>query len=45
MAVVREVRNRYIDTANPPASTAIQVGGLYREGLLIEIDAVVVVVS
>jgi reactive intermediate/imine deaminase len=39
----REVRDKYINLANPPASTAVEVKRLFREGFLIEIDAVAVV--
>src|SRR5690349_25031096 len=43
LPTVREVRNRYIDTAAPPASTAVQVGALFRPGYLLEIEALAVV--
>jgi enamine deaminase RidA (YjgF/YER057c/UK114 family) len=43
LPVVREVRNEYVNTTRPPASTAVQVGGLALEGLLIEVEAVAVV--
>jgi enamine deaminase RidA (YjgF/YER057c/UK114 family) len=36
----REVRDRYIDVANPPVSTAVQVAALFRPEFLIEIEAV-----
>jgi reactive intermediate/imine deaminase len=39
----REVRDKYVNTANPPASTAVQVGRLFREGFLVEVEAVAVV--
>jgi len=42
IAVVREVRNRYLNTAQPPASTAVEVRKLFREDVLIEIEAVAV---
>ena len=35
----REVRNRYVDAANPPASTAVQVSAFVRPGLVLEIEA------
>lgn len=38
--VVREIRNRYVNTANPPASSLVQVQGLVRPEFLIEIEAV-----
>ena len=43
LPVVREVRDRYVDTANPPASTAVQVGALFRRGYVLEIEAFAVV--
>jgi reactive intermediate/imine deaminase len=38
----REVRDQYIDTSKPPASTAIQVPRLFRPEFLLEIEAVAV---
>ena len=38
--VVRDVRDRYINTQFPPASTAVEVRRLFRDDLLIEIDAI-----
>jgi reactive intermediate/imine deaminase len=43
LPVVREVRDKFINTANPPASTAVEVRRLFREGFLIEVEAVAVV--
>jgi len=43
LAAFREVRDKYINRANPPASTAVEVKRLFREGFLIEIEAVAVV--
>jgi reactive intermediate/imine deaminase len=43
LPVVREVRDKFINTANPPASTAVEVKRLFREPFLIEIEAVAVV--
>ena len=39
----REVRDKYVNTANPPASTAVQVSRLFREGFLVEVEAIAVV--
>jgi len=39
----REVRDKYVNTANPPVSTAVQVSRLFREGFLVEVEAVAVV--
>ncbi|MXV50722.1 RidA family protein [Pedobacter sp. HMF7647] len=36
---IREVRNEYINLKNPPASTLIQVKSLFRDDLMIEIEA------
>ncbi len=41
--VVREVRNRFINVQNPPASTAVEVSGLFREDILVEIEATAIV--
>jgi enamine deaminase RidA (YjgF/YER057c/UK114 family) len=43
IAVFREVRDRYIDTKAPPASTAVQVGKLAAPEYLFEIEAIAVV--
>jgi enamine deaminase RidA (YjgF/YER057c/UK114 family) len=40
---IRAIRDKYIDTAHPPASTAVQVGKLFRPELLLEVEAVAVV--
>ena len=36
---VLAVRDEFIDTARPPASTVVQVVALYRPDLLLEVDA------
>ncbi len=41
--IVREVRDRYVNTANPPTSTFVVVKRLVRPEWLIEVDAVAVV--
>jgi enamine deaminase RidA (YjgF/YER057c/UK114 family) len=38
-----DVRNRYVDTKAPPASTAVQIVKLARDGALFEIEAIAVV--
>ncbi len=38
-----EVRDRYVNTKAPPASTAVQISKLARDGALFEIEAVAVV--
>ncbi|EJQ71000.1 hypothetical protein IG7_02453 [Bacillus cereus HuA2-4] len=42
MAIVRDVRDQYIDTKNPPASSAVEVRKLINDNLLIEIEAIAV---
>jgi enamine deaminase RidA (YjgF/YER057c/UK114 family) len=43
LGVFREVRDRFVDTAAPPASTAVAIAALARPGALIEVEAVAVV--
>ncbi len=38
-----EVRDRYVNTKAPPASTAVQISKLARDGALFEIEAVAVI--
>jgi enamine deaminase RidA (YjgF/YER057c/UK114 family) len=40
LPAVRAVRDEFVDTANPPTSSLVQVGGLVRPDALIEIEAV-----
>jgi enamine deaminase RidA (YjgF/YER057c/UK114 family) len=40
LPTVRSVRDEFVDTDRPPTSTLVRVAGLFREGLLIEIEAV-----
>ena len=39
----REVRDQYVDTANPPAATVIVIRRLFRPEFLIEIEAIAAV--
>lgn len=41
--VVRQIRDQYVNTANPPASTFVVVKSLVRPEWLIEVEAVAVV--
>jgi enamine deaminase RidA (YjgF/YER057c/UK114 family) len=43
LPVYFEVRNQYVNTKAPPASTAVQIVKLAREGALFEIEAIAVV--
>jgi enamine deaminase RidA (YjgF/YER057c/UK114 family) len=45
LPVVREVRDQYLNTQQPPASTAVEVRRLVRDDLLIEVEAVAVIAS
>lgn len=45
VAEFREVRDKYIDAKNPPASTAVQVSRLFRPEFLVEVEAVAIVKS
>ncbi len=40
LPIITEVRDRYVNTQHPPASTAVEVRKLAREGLLMEIDGI-----
>lgn len=42
MATVRDIRDQYIDTKNPPASSAVEVRKLINDNFLIEIEAIAV---
>jgi enamine deaminase RidA (YjgF/YER057c/UK114 family) len=43
LPVVREIRDKYVNTSNPPASTFVVVKRLVRPEWLMEIEAVAVV--
>ncbi|ERM18211.1 RidA family protein [Brevibacillus laterosporus] len=42
MPVVRDIRDQYINTMNPPASSAVEVRKLIKDELLIEVEAIAV---
>jgi enamine deaminase RidA (YjgF/YER057c/UK114 family) len=42
LAGLRELRDKYVNTKNPPASTLVQVNRLAREEFLVEIEAIAV---
>ncbi|MDC0764570.1 RidA family protein [Brevibacillus sp. HB1.2] len=42
MHIVREIRDQYVNTETPPASSAVEVSKLIRDELLIEIEAIAV---
>jgi enamine deaminase RidA (YjgF/YER057c/UK114 family) len=43
LAIVRAVRDEFIDLDRPPTSSLVQVAGLFRPDLLIEMEAVAAV--
>ncbi len=43
LAIYRDVRDRYVDTENPPASTSVGVAALAVPGALYELDAYAVI--
>jgi enamine deaminase RidA (YjgF/YER057c/UK114 family) len=45
LPVVREVRDQYVNTQQPPASTTVEVRRLVQDDLLIEVEAVAVIAS
>ncbi len=42
LPIFRDVRDAYLNSANPPASTTIQISKLAREGALLETEAVAI---
>jgi len=45
LPAVREVRDQYVNPAQPPASTAVEVRRLALDDLLIEVEAVAIIAS
>lgn len=45
LATVRLVRDEFVNTARPPTSSLVQVAGLFRPDILIEIEAVAAVAA
>lgn len=43
LAVLREVRDQYVNRATPPASTLVQVSRLFRDDVLLEVEAIAAV--
>jgi len=41
--LLRDVRDKFINTKNPPASTLVEVSKLFRDDVLIEIEATAVI--
>jgi enamine deaminase RidA (YjgF/YER057c/UK114 family) len=42
IAIVREVRDQFVNVQRPPASSAVEVRRLFRDDLFIEIEAIAV---
>ena len=42
IAALREIRDEYVNTEQPPASTLVQVAALFRPDVMFEADAVAV---
>lgn len=40
LPIIREVRDRYVNKEHPPASTLVGVAALFREGYMLEVEAV-----
>ena len=45
LPIVREIRDQYINTQQPPASTAVEVRRLVPDDLLIEVEAIAAIAS
>ncbi|AMO95351.1 endoribonuclease L-PSP family protein [Collimonas fungivorans] len=43
LPLIRSVRDRFVDTAHPPASSLIGVAALFHPDVLVEIDAIATV--
>ena len=43
ITALRQIRDEYVNTAQPPASTLVQVAALFRPDVMFEADAVAVV--
>lgn len=42
LPAIRPIRDEFVDTDHPPASTAVQVGALARPELMLEIEALAI---
>jgi reactive intermediate/imine deaminase len=42
IGAVRAIRDEYVDTANPPASTLVEVSSLFSPEVLVEIQAIAI---
>jgi enamine deaminase RidA (YjgF/YER057c/UK114 family) len=42
LPIYREVRDKFVNVAAPPASTTLEISKLAREGALLEVEAIAV---
>lgn len=42
LPLIRDVRDEFVNTANPPASTTVQVAALFHPDVLFEVDAIAI---
>jgi enamine deaminase RidA (YjgF/YER057c/UK114 family) len=42
---VRDIRDQFVNTQQPPASTSVEVSALFRPDVLFEMDAIAVAPS
>jgi reactive intermediate/imine deaminase len=40
LPAIRDIRDEFVNTANPPASTTVQVAALFHPDVLFEVDAI-----
>ncbi len=43
ISIVREIRDQFVNIQNPPASSAVEVRRLFRDDVLIEVEAIAVI--
>jgi enamine deaminase RidA (YjgF/YER057c/UK114 family) len=41
--VIRNIRDKFVNVSHPPASTLVQVSKLFRNDILVEIEATAVI--
>jgi len=41
--ILRQVRDKYVNVTNPPASTLVQVSSLFRNDIMLEIEAMAII--
>lgn len=43
LQILRDTRDKFVNTKNPPASTLVQVSKLFRDDVMLEVEATVVI--